>query len=203
MNCFTEITLKSASFGENNPMPDIKNTGSVHAGFKVGQGMDEEDTKYLGVGMVNTVAPYLMQDGYDRKLEDKKYKAVVLENDKLKAVFLPEFGARLWSLYDKVNDKDLLYTNPILQPCNFAIRDAWFSGGVEFNIGIKGHSNLTCEPMFTELIGDDAVRFYEYERVRGVAYSVTAYLPKNSEVLYVKMRIENTSDDPVYMYWWS
>lgn len=203
MNSFTKIKIKSAKLGPLNPMPDIKNTGSVHASFKVGAGMDEEDTKYLGKGLVNTVAPYLMQDGYDRKLEDRFYKAVILENDKLKAIFLPEFGARLYSLFDKVHNKELLYINPVLQPCNFAIRDAWFSGGVEFNIGIKGHSNLTCEPMFTELIGDDAVRFYEYERVRGVAYSITAYLPKGAETLYVKMRIENTSDQPVYMYWWS
>ena len=133
MNSFTKIKIKSAKLGPLNPMPDIKNTGSVHASFKVGAGMDEEDTKYLGKGLVNTVAPYLMQDGYDRKLEDRFYKAVILENDKLKAIFLPEFGARVYSLFDKVHNKELLYINPVLQPCNFAIRDAWFSGGVEFN----------------------------------------------------------------------
>ena len=106
MNSFTKIKIKSAKLGPLNPMPDIKNTGSVHASFKVGAGMDEEDTKYLGKGLVNTVAPYLMQDGYDRKLEDRFYKAVILENDKLKAIFLPEFGARLYSLFDKVHNKE-------------------------------------------------------------------------------------------------
>ena len=74
---------------------------------------------------------------------------------------------------------------------------------MEFNLGIKGHTPLTCDKMFCDFIGDDKVRFYEYERIRGVAYSITAYLPKGSEALYLKVQVENTKDEPVYMYWWT
>ena len=203
MNKFTEITLLSAAIGQPNPMPDIKNIGYIHAGFEVKPSLSADERKYLGKGMISTLIPYMIQDNYDRNKKPVAYKAAVLENENLKAIFLPEFGGRLWSLYDKKHKKDLLYTNSVLQPCNFALRNAWFSGGVEFNIGIKGHSPLTCSPMFTELIGNDAIRFYEYERIRGLVYSVTAYLPEKSETLYIRTRVENTSDCEKYMYWWS
>ncbi len=203
MNKIEEIVIMTADLGEVNPMPDIKNVGYIHAGFEVKPSLNEEEKQYLGKGMIPTLLPYMNQDGYDRVRKPKPHKAVVLENEYLKAVFLPEYGARLWSLYDKKAKKDLLYTNTVIQPCNFALRNAWFSGGVEFNVGIKGHNPFTCSPMFAEFIGDDAVRFYEYERIRGVAYGITAYLPEGSEVLYIRPRIENTKDEPVYTYWWS
>ena len=92
--------------------------------------------------------PYLRQDGYNRKRSLKDFKAVVLENDYLKAVFIPELGRRMWQLYDKEKQQDLVYVNPVFQPCNLALRNAWFSGGVEFNIGMQGHTPFTCSPLF-------------------------------------------------------
>ncbi len=203
MNKISQIVLPSSGIGELNPMPDIRNVGYIHAGFEVKPSLSADERKFLGQGMIDTLIPYKLQDNYSRDKVDTAYETVVLENDKLVATFLPQFGARLWSLYDKVHKKNLLYTNSVLQPCNFALRNAWFSGGVEFNLGIKGHSPLTCSPMFTELIGDDAVRFYEFERIRGIAYSITAYLPDGAETLYIRVRVENTSNVEKYMYWWS
>ena len=45
----------------------------------------------------------------------------------------------MWSLYDKVNQKELLYVNDVIRPSNLAVRNAWVSGGVEWNIGVIGH----------------------------------------------------------------
>ncbi len=203
MNQFTEIQLRAASFGEENALPDIKNVSYIHAGFEVKPAVSEEERRYIGKGMIDTMIPYKMQDDYDRDKKLKRFKAVVLENEYLKAVFLPELGARLWSLFDKKSGKDLLYTNSVFQPCNLGLRNAWFSGGVEFNVGIKGHNPLTCAPLFTELLGDTGVRFYEYERIRGLSYSITAWLPEGSETLYIRTRVENASDKETQMYWWS
>ena len=201
MNRIEFKTMPVASFGLPNPMPDIGNVSYIHAGFEVSPKLNEEEKRYLGKGMINTVLPYMIEDGYDRDKKPRPVKIAVLENEFLRAEFLPDYGGRLWALYDKRTGKNALYTNTVLQPCNFAILNAWFSGGVEFNIGIKGHTPLTCSPMFCELIGEDGLRFYEYERIRGVAYSITAFLPKGSETLYVRPRIENANDHEVYMYW--
>ena len=203
MNGIEFKTMPVADFGAPNPMPDIGNVSYIHAGFEVSPKLNEEEKRYLGKGMINTVLPYMIEDGYDRNKKPRPVKIAVLENEFLRAEFLPDYGGRLWALYDKRTGKNALYTNSVLQPCNFAILNAWFSGGVEFNIGIKGHTPLTCSPMFCELIGEDGLRFYEYERIRGVAYSITAFLPKGSETLYVRPRIENANDHEVYMYWWS
>ena len=203
MNYVSQLNIKGADVGPLNPMADIKNNKYIHATFNLASSLNDQDKKYIGKGMISTLLPYMIQDGYNREKKEMTVPTVVLENENLKAVFLPEYGGRLWSLYDKNAKKDLLYTNSVIQPCNFALRNAWLAGGVEFNIGIKGHTPLTCSPMFCELIGKDGVRFFEFERKRGVSYSITATLPENSHALYIKVQIENTSNKTVPMYWWS
>lgn len=203
---FEDYVIPSASMGKLNPMPDIGNISYIHAGFKTTPDVTEEEAKYLGKGAISTMIPYMQQDGYNREKSPRAFKAAILENKYLKAVFLPELGGRLWSLFDKEKNLELLYKNPVFQPGNLALRNAWFSGGVEFNVGIKGHNPLTCSPMWCaadKTTKGDILRMYEYERIRGVAYCVSAHLPENSRSLYVNVRIENTSDDEKYMYWWS
>src|ERR1035437_7580947 len=84
--------------------------------------------------------PYRMQDRYSRKKEPRAFTSAVLENDILRAVFLPELGGRLVSLIHKPLQRELLARNPVFQPANLALRNAWFSGGVEWNIGHYGHA---------------------------------------------------------------
>ena len=128
-----------------------------------------------------------------------------MENEYLKATFIPEIGGRLWSLYNKKADRELLYVNKVFQPANLALRNAWFSGGVEWNVGIKGHNPLTCSPMFAKKVyndkGDEILRMYEFERIRGIAYRIDAMVKEDS--LLVNVHIENTSNEDKYMYWWS
>jgi hypothetical protein len=100
-----------------------------------------------------------------------------------------------------------LYVNPVLQPGNLAIRNAWFSGGVEWNIGTIGHSPFTCAPLFAARVegpdGTPVLRLYEYERFRGVPFQIDAYLPDGSPVLFVRVRITNPHQQEIPMYWWS
>lgn len=137
----------------------------------------------------------------------RTFKAIILENEHLKATFIPELGGRLWSLWDKDSARELLYCNPVFQPGNLALRNAWFSGGVEFNVSIKGHHPMTCSDMFAQHItmadGTPGVRMYEYERIRGTAYGFDAWLPDGSKLLFIRPRIENNTDHDVWTYWWS
>ena len=198
--------IQAASLGANNPLPDIKNNTYIHAGFETTERVSAEEATYLGQGMINTMLPYQMQDQYDRDRTTRQFKAAIIENAHLRAVFLPELGGRLWSLYDKDLGRELLYKNTVFQPGNLALRNAWFSGGVEFNVGIKGHNPLTCSPIFCERAETpqgDVLTLYEYERIRGVVFAVSAWLPEDSRVLYLRCRIENTEDKKKPMYWWS
>lgn len=203
---FEKYPIPAANLGEENPLPDIKNVSYIHAGYECTDKLSEEEKRYIGVGMLNTLLPYKTQDGYDRARTVRDFQAAVLENDHLRAVFLPEVGGRLWSLYDKKLKKELLFKNPVYQPCNLGLRNAWFAGGVEFNVGIKGHNPLTCSPLFCEIASTpdgEVLNMYEYERIRGVVYTISAWLPEDSDVLYLRNRIENTQDKQKHMYWWS
>jgi len=204
---FEQMELPAAEIGPENPLPDLSRKRFVSFHVKSSERVSAKEASLIGKGMVKTMIPYLKQDGYDRQKALKKFDTVELENDYLKAVFVPALGGRLWQLYDKEKKQDLLYTNPVFQPCNLALRNAWFSGGVEFNLGMQGHTPFTCSQLFCEKRldkdGKEFVCMFEYERIRGVAYSVNIYLPEDSKVLYVKNVIENTKDEDCYMYWWT
>lgn len=202
----TTYTIPAASIGRMTPLPDIMNNMYIHAGFEITDKVTKEEQTHLGKGMISTMLPYQMQDEYDRDVKNTELAAAVVENKYLKAIFLPQYGGRLWSLYDKENDRELLYKNTVFQPGNLGLRNAWFSGGIEFNVGIKGHNPLTCSPIFCERAETpegDILNLYEFERIRGVVYTVSAWLPEDSRVLYLKCRIENLEDKEKYMYWWS
>lgn len=207
MISYEEYVINSAELGECNPLPDLKNVSYIHAGYEMTDKVTPEERKSIGKGMISTMLPYKLQDGYNRNRKPRAFKAVRLENEYLCAIFLPELGGRLWSLFDKKKGRELLYKNPVFQPANLALRNAWFSGGVEFNVGIKGHNPLTCSPLFAEIItadnGEQILKMYEYERIREITYSISVCLPEGSPLLYIKNCVENTSDDDKYSYWWS
>lgn len=204
---FEKIEILGADLGLCNPLPDFNRKGDVHDNYEITERVTEDERKNLGKGKIHTILPYQMQDDYNRERKMQTFNAAILENDKIKAVFLPELGGRLWSLYHKIEKRDLVYENPIFQPANLALRNAWFAGGVEWNIGMIGHTPFTCSKMFTEEItdtaGDKVLRMYEYERIRDITYSVDAKLPEDSDVLYIKITVENTSNQDTFMYWWS
>ncbi|NQT88821.1 DUF5107 domain-containing protein [bacterium] len=151
--------------------------------------------------------PHHIQDGFDRTKRERDFKVAVLENAFLRATFLLELGGRLWSLIHKPTDTELLYVNPVFQPGNLAIRNAWFSGGVEWNIGVRGHAAHTCSPLFAARFryndGTPGLRLYEWDRVRGVPFQLDAFLPDGSEFLFVRVRLTNPHDHEIPMYWWS
>ena len=100
--------MPSADMGKENPLPDIKNISYIHAKIETTPAIPARHRTYINQGMIQTMLPYLQQDGYNRERAMKTYSSVVVENEFLKAVFLPELGGRLWSLVDKTENRELL-----------------------------------------------------------------------------------------------
>jgi tetratricopeptide (TPR) repeat protein len=211
MSAVTSLTLgtlrlPAASFGAANPLPPLTRTSDVHEQRPI-EVDDDEMRAGIAYGHLPTLLPYLVQDGYDRVREERDVEVAVLENDVLRATFLPGLGGRLWSLVHLPTGRELLHRNPILQPANLALRNAWFAGGVEWNLGTTGHTTLTCEPLHTVRVagadGSPVLRMYEYERTRELVYSLDVSLPPGSPVLLVAVRILNPTTRTVPVYWWS
>ncbi len=200
-----EVLLPSAKFNGESTLPSLYEMSNVQGLTR--SALDEDDELFVGYGFLPSIFPYRMQDLYDRSEELTPYIGVVLENQYLKALFLPELGGRLWSLYDKVAGKHLLYDNPVVRPCNLAVRNAWLAGGIEFNCGMVGHHPFTCSRIHAAETaledGTPVLRMYEYERIRACVYQMDFFLPEDSKQLFGRMRIVNPTADTVPMYWWT
>lgn len=201
MLIFTEKRFKCSTMKSESALPSLSYEREA---AKAKSTMDDFEGLFIGYGSRETAYPYTEQNFYEDETE-QKLPVAILENDALYAEFLPTLGGRLWKLYDKKKQKNILYTNDVIRFRNLSIRNAWFSGGVEWNCGVIGHTPFTCSPMYTAKVrgrnGEEVLRFYEYERVRSIYYQMDFWL--RDHVLMSCVRIVNPNDAVVPMYWWS
>jgi hypothetical protein len=199
-------TMPAVDLGAENPLPPLAITQNSPS-LIYPPDTPAEMLENMAYGHLSSMLPYSVQDGFDRQLAPVEFRVAVLENEILRATFLIEYGGRLWSLIHKPSGRELLEVNPVFQLANLAIRKAWFSGGVEWNIGKIGHSPLTCSPLFACRLegsgGTPILRLYEWERFRQTPFQIDAYLPDGSPVLFIRVRISNPNNKDVPMYWWS
>lgn len=200
---FQTKTLRGNKLKSVNSFPAMRNAFT----HTIETRTDENDNLFIGYGLVPNIMPHTMQDNYERTEEELLFESAVLENEYLKAEFLPGAGGRLWSLRDKQSGRDLIHENPMFKPGNFAVRNAWVAGGVEWNIGSRGHDAYTLSPLFTAVLedtdGTPVLRLYEFSRVRAATYQMDFFLPPRSRFLYARMRIVNPQEKTIPMYWWS
>ena len=205
---FETWTMPGAEIGPENPLPPLKRGGPpkklAAADYP---GFPPDMLERMAYGNPPNYLPYTVQDRYRRDKQERPFRVAVLENELLRATFLLELGGRLRSLVHKPSGRELLEANPVFQPANLAVRNAWFSGGVEWNIGMLGHHPFTCAPLFAGRVegtdGTPVLRLWEWERLRRVPYQIDAYLPEGSPMLLVRVRIANPNQETVPMYWWS
>ena len=200
------IVLPTPRRGPLNPLPPLSLLGDLHDDIDC-TGLDAEMARNIAYGHVSSVLPYLLQDDYSRELVQQETRVAILENDYLRAVALLDFGGRLWSLEDKVGGRELLYNNHQVQFGNLGLRNAWFPGGVEWNLGTTGHSALTCSPVHAVSLelpdGTPGLRIYEWERMRDLIYQLDFRLGPKSRHLAVDIKVTNPNSHSVPVYWWS
>lgn len=193
---------------ETIPMSPLGEPGELILNGGGGRIATREEERLLGVAERHmprppTVLPYRAQDSYGRAVEDSTQRTLTLENEHLRATFLLDLGARLWRLYDKDRGRELLHQPDTIQLANLAVRNAWFAGGVEWNLGVTGHWGLTLEPVCAGVVGDGVVRMWAYERLIGIVWRIDAWLPDGARHLAVRAVIHNHHPRPTPVYWWS
>lgn len=204
----TKLTVPAAPLGPENPLPALRPQGELHRLDPADlEGLPADMVRQIGYAHLRTVLPAGLLDGYGRDREPAALDALVVENSRLRATVLPGLGGRLYSLFHKPTGRELLYRNPVFQPVDFGLAGAWFSGGVEWNLGATGHAAHTCAPLHAGRVpapdGGEMLRLWEWERLRDLAFQIDLWLPEDSDFLYVGIRVRNPHDRTVPAYWWS
>lgn len=144
------LTLPAAPLGPENPLPALRPLDEMHTVETEGRDdLPHDMARQVGYEPLRTLLPVRVLDGYGRERTPTGIDTIVIENDRLRATVLPGLGGRIHSLFHKPTGRELLYRNPVLQPADFALNGAWFSGGIEWNIGATGHTTLEAAPRCT------------------------------------------------------
>src|SRR4051794_40167482 len=201
----TTLTVRAASLGPESPLPRFTRVRELPYP-DVGPGATTEMLERIAYGRLESPLPYRLQEDYDRSLREVELPAYVLSNGVLRATVLPSLGGRVWSLYDDVRGRELLFRNPVLQFANFGLTDAWFAGGIEWNLGSTGHTALSCRPVHAAVVAGpngEVLRLWEWERTRDLVQQVDLSLPEGSDRLYASTRVINPDPEEKPLYYWT
>lgn len=79
------------------------------------------------------IYPYAMLDDLTDDRVPMMYRAIYLENKYLKITILPDLGGHVYSVYDKIDHREVLYRDNVIKYGLVGPRGAWISGGMEFS----------------------------------------------------------------------
>jgi hypothetical protein len=199
------LRLLAADVGPESPLPPFAGLQRLpYASSSPGLPPDmRERTAY---GRLANPLPYALQNAYRRDLQPREIGAIQMSNGWLEALTLPSLGGRVWSLRELAAGRELVFTNQRLQFANLALTDAWFAGGIEWNLGSTGHSTTTCRPVFAGSVSSKrgtALRIWEWERTRDLVFSVDLLLPADRPLMLAFVRVRNPDPEPKPLYWWT
>ena len=201
----TTLTVPAANLGPESPLPRFTRLRKLPLP-DVGPGAPPDMVERIGYGRLESPLPYRIQEDYDRSLREVELPAYVLDNGVLRATVLPTLGGRVWSLYDVARGRELLFRNPVLQFANFGLTDAWFAGGIEWNLGSTGHTTLSCRPVHAAVVAGpdgDVLRLWEWERTRDLVLQIDLSLPPGSARLHASTRVVNPDPEEKPLYYWT
>ncbi|MBS1812311.1 MAG: DUF5107 domain-containing protein [Acidobacteria bacterium] len=77
--------------------------------------------------------PYarLDRETMSRKPVPVRYEALMLENEYLRVVMLPELGGRIWSARDKIANREIFHYTSVIKPTLYNQRGGWPAGNLE------------------------------------------------------------------------
>jgi len=129
-----------------------------------------------------------------------------METDDLKVTITPQYAGKVWGIYDKRRNEDLLFANRAHQPANIGALKSWASGGSEWNWspGIIGHSAFSETQTFLARVDTTRgpmLRVYEFDRYNGTVWQVDMIIANGSFIAHPKITNPNSKD--LRGYWWT
>jgi tetratricopeptide (TPR) repeat protein len=136
------------------------------------------------------------------------YKAIFLENEYLKLTYIPDFGCRIFSVYDKLRRREMLYRNDVIKPAPYNPRYSWPQSGMELTGPHDLHTlTLHSEPYWANKIvhqndGGISLVLGEIDPVYGMTVNFTATLHPHIAALQIIVFCFNTRDGRKPQMFW-
>lgn len=157
-------------------------------------------------GSSGKVYPNPFTDHVSLQKKDATYRAILLENEFVQLMILPEIGGRIHAGLDKTNRYDFFYRQNVIKPALVGLLGPWISGGVEFNWP-QHHRPSTFMPVhtFIERGGDGSATVWlsEHDPMNRTKGMVGISLAPGSAVVEAKVRLYNRTPLPHTFLWWA
>ncbi|RNI24315.1 DUF5107 domain-containing protein [Flexivirga caeni] len=199
----SRLAVIGANLGEQSPLPAYRPVRAMTT-TTLDPNAPAAMRERVARGRLATPLPYGVQSDYDRSDAALDLPAVILDNGILRATVLPALGGRVWSLREQRTGRELLLTPDRLRYAGFALTDAWFAGGIEWNLGSTGHATTTCRPMHAAVVDSpcgQALRLWEWERTRDLILVIDLTLA--GDRLLASTRVINPDPEPKPLYYWT
>lgn len=148
--------------------------------------------------------PYTSYGDTEPKPRPRAFRMVVLENDHLRVEVAPELGGRVYRLFDKRLNQDVVFSNPVVKPVRILPIWGFISGGIEFNFPIA-HSPTSIAEVgcISGQVGNYAfIRVGEREARTGMEWTVELGLFPDSAALLQRTALRNlTTRAHPWMMW--
>ncbi len=152
------------------------------------------------------IYPYTLLDDIEAQSKDKTYRTLVLENEYLQVTILPELGGRVYSVFDKISQREVFYKNSIVRFAPLAIRGAFFSGGLEFSFPVA-HAPTTCDKVNWDhrqnADGSASVFIGGMEHISGLRWMITLTLLPGRCALAQDVFLYNPGTIPGRYHYWT
>ncbi|OGS20029.1 MAG: hypothetical protein A2252_01925 [Elusimicrobia bacterium RIFOXYA2_FULL_39_19] len=186
-----------------NQKPSIKETTLAIPTYLLGP---EDKNPHFSHVIDKPVYPYSMLDEITTVKKSKNYRAIVMENSFIKLIILPDLGGRIYSIYDKTINQEVLYKNHVIKPSLIALRGAWISAGIEFNYFFFGHSVTTISPVDYAISSEDdkcTLTIGGVDKIYQMKWAVSITLYSDKSYIEIGIKLFNTSQFRYPNYFWT
>jgi tetratricopeptide (TPR) repeat protein len=157
-------------------------------------------------GSSGKVYPNPFTDRVSLEKTDATYRAVMLENEYIQLMILPEIGGRIQTGLDRTNQYDFFYRQHVIKPALVGLLGPWISGGVEFNWP-QHHRPSTFMPVHAsieeEADGSRTVWLSEHDPMLRMKGMVGIRLSPDKAMVEARVRLYNPTRLPQTFLWWA
>jgi len=134
------------------------------------------------------------------------WRTLNLENEYLFCRILPDLGGHVYNCRDKLTNKEVFYTNPVIKKDLIGRRGAWIATGIEPNFPVA-HSRVSASPVNfairQESGGAASVIVGDTDRVTGLQWRVEYRLRPGVAALEERVSFYNPTFVRKPYYWWN